>query len=167
MWLQSSKLLLDIYREMKTYVHQKTCTKMHLYLWYPPIGINPDVLQGMTVLKAMAHLYHGIIHYNKKEKAIDTHNSLDENCAEWKKKKPISKGYILHALEMENRLVAARGKRWRGRGEGARGGCGDKGMRGTLWRWNPSVPLCDGDDRNLHAIRLYRTKTHKRTDEHK
>lgn len=122
MWLQSSKLLLDIYREMKTYVHQKTCTKMHLYLWYPPIGINPNVLQGMTVLKAMAHLYHGIIHYNKKEKAIDTHNSLDEppeNCAEWKKKKKANLKRVYTACS--------------GNGEQT-GGCQGQEMERAGWR---------------------------------
>lgn len=88
--------LLDIYlREIKTYVHTKTCTRMLISISFIKTITwkNPNPLQYVNGC--------GIsIQWNgtpKNEWVIDINNNLDESqkhYAEWKK--PVSRDYTLH-----------------------------------------------------------------------
>lgn len=80
-------LHLDIYcRELKMYVHTKTC----MWIFIAPlfvitkIGNNPVSLNGLMDKQTLWHSYHGILFSSKKEQAIDTCSNMDwsqRHCA--------------------------------------------------------------------------------------
>ena len=87
-------------REMKTYVHAKTCTQIFLLLLDPCNSPKLERTQ-MSFLTCIVRQterwpHHGELLSNLKERTADTHDNMDEspeNYVEWKKVTPI--GYRL------------------------------------------------------------------------
>ena len=76
-------------REMKSYVHRKTCRQMFIAVLFiiAKNANNPDAFQWVTNCGASIPC---VLLSNGKEQTIDIHKDLDEspeNYAEWKKQR--------------------------------------------------------------------------------